>query len=403
MIPAVVETYAGDMGFGMLGGNGFRVGRILGIPIRLDLSFFFVFGLLVFLIATQILPDSVDGWGGAERWVYGVVGGIVYFLSLLIHELAHSLMARRYGMEVSSITLFFFGGVSVIREDSQRPGQEFWIALVGPLASLLLGGGFLLAAVLALAQDTTLHDVAFALGVLNCFLAAFNMLPGFPLDGGRVMRSLIWRATGSRHRATRASARLGQLIGAIMIVYGVGGLFTDAAFFNSGFSPIWLALIGFLLVTQAAQGVKAAELERDLAALRVGELMLKPPVARTAEADLLVHVLAPSRAQLDQQDVFIVAEHGTAVGIASAVQILLLDEERYLNARLRDIMLEAGQVQPLEPSAGADEALRRLQKERTFVLPVVERGRLLGVVGLEQILRALGQGPSPRLDPSSGA
>lgn len=387
----------------MFGGQGIRVGRILGIPIRLDLSFFFVFALLVFLIATQILPDDLDGLGGAERWLYGVVAGIVYFVSLLIHELAHSLVAKRYGMEVSSITLFFFGGVSLIREDSQRPGQEFWIAVVGPLASLVLGVGFILIALLALPEETTLNRVVFALGVLNCFLAAFNMLPGFPLDGGRVMRSLIWRLTGSRHRATRASARMGQLLGAVMIVYGVGGLLTDAAVFDSGFNSIWVALIGFLLVTQAAQGVKAAELERDLADLRVGELMLRPPVARTAEADLPVRILAPSRAQLDQQDVFIVSEDGTAIGIASAVQILLLDEERYLNDRLRDIMLEAGKVQPLEPDSGADEALRRLQKEHTFVLPVVERGRLLGVVGLEQILKALGQGQSPRLDPSSGA
>ncbi len=390
------------MNFGMFGGGGIKAGRILGIPIRLDISFFFVFGLVVFLIATQILPDGLDGLGGAERWLWGVGAGAVYFISLLGHELAHSLTARRYGMEVSSITLFFFGGVSLIREDSQRPGQEFWIAIVGPLASLLIGVGFLLIALLALDSTTTLHDVALALGVLNVFLAAFNMLPGFPLDGGRVMRSLIWRVTGSRHRATRASARLGQLLGVLMIGYGLGGVLTDVGYFNSGFSPIWVALIGFLLLTQAGQGVKASELERDLAALRVGELMLTPPDARTAEADLPVRILAPSRAQLDQQDVFIAAESGTAVGVASAVQILLLDEEHYLNDRLRDIMLGAGDVLPLAPSAGADEALRRLQKERTFVLPVVERGRLLGVVGLEQILKALGQQP-PSLDSTSGA
>ena len=387
----------------MFGGQGIKVGRILGIPIRLDLSFFFVFALVVFLIATQIMPDAMDGLGGAERWLYGLVGGAVYFLSLLVHELAHSLMARRYGMEVSSITLFFFGGVSLIREDSQRPGQEFWIAVVGPLASLVLGAGFTFVALFALSDGTALRNIVFVLGVLNCILAAFNMLPGFPLDGGRVMRSLVWRLTGSRHRATRASARLGQLLGAAMIVYGIGGLLTEIAFFDMGFNSLWLALIGFLLMTQAAQGVKAAELERDLASLRVGELMLEPPVARTAEADLLVRVLAPSRAQLDQQDVFIVAEGGIAVGIASAVQILLLDEERYQSDRLRDIMLAADQVQPLQPDSGADEALQRLQKERTFVLPVVERGRLLGVVGLEQILKALGQGPPPRLDPSAGA
>ena len=137
------------MKFGMFGGNGIKAGRILGIPIRLDLSFFFVFALLVFLIATQILPDSLDGLGGAERWLYGVAAGAVYFLSLLIHELAHSLMARRYGMDVASITLFFFGGLSLIREDSRRPGQEFWIAIVGPLASLFLGLGFILLSLFA--------------------------------------------------------------------------------------------------------------------------------------------------------------------------------------------------------------------------------------------------------------
>ncbi len=393
------------MRFGFFGGNGIKVGQILGIPIRLDLSFFLVFALLVFVIATQarILPDDLDGLGGAEPWLYGVVGGLVYFLSLLIHELAHSVMARRYGMEVSSITLFFFGGVSLIREDSQRPGQEFWIAIVGPLASLVLGLVFLIIAIVALTPDTALHNIVFVLGILNCFLAGFNMLPGFPLDGGRVLRSLVWRITGSRHRATRASARLGQTLGAIMILYGVGGIVTDAAIFDAGLNSLWVALIGFLLMTQAAQGVKAADLERDLAGLRVGELMLEPPIARTAEAELAVRILAPSRSQLDQQDVFIVTEGGVAVGIASAVQIILLDEERYQSDRLRDIMLDANQVQPLGPDARADEALRRLQRERTFVLPVVERGRLLGVVGLEQILKALGQGPSPRLDPSSGA
>ncbi len=391
------------MRFGFFGGNGIKVGQVLGIPIRLDLSFFLVFALLVFVIATQILPEDLDGLGGAERWLYGLAGGVVYFLSLLIHELAHSLMARRYGMEVSSITLFFFGGVSLIREDSQRPGQEFWIAIVGPLASVALGVLFLLIAAVALTPDTTIHHMILVLGIVNCFLAGFNMLPGFPLDGGRVLRSLVWRITGSRHRATRSSARVGQILGAIMIIYGIGGIVTDVAFFDAGLNSLWVALIGFLLMTQAAQGVKAAELEQDLAGLRVGELMLQPPVARTAEAELPINILVPSRAQLNQQDVFIITEGGVAIGIASAVQIILLDDERYQSDRLRDIMLDANQVQPLGPDARADEALRRLQRERTFVLPVVERGRLLGVVGLEQILKALGQGPSPRLDPSSGA
>ncbi len=386
---SLAETYAVPMRFGMLGGSGVPAGRVLGIPIRLDLSFFLIFVLIVFLLATQVLPDAIAGLSDLERWLLGLAGGVAFFVSLLIHELAHSLMARRYDMEVISITLFFFGGVSLIREDSRRPGQELWIAIVGPLASAVLAAGFILLALFVLPDGSTVGTLLFALGVLNGFLAAFNMLPGFPLDGGRVARAAIWRITGSRHRATRTSARLGQGLGVLMILYGIGGLVFDWVIFESGLNSFWLIFIGLMLASQASQGVKAAELERDLAELRVGELMLSPPQARTVEADLLVRTLVPSRDQLAHHDAYIVAEQGTAVGIASAAQILLLEEERYLNVRMREIMLSAGQVQPITPEAPADEALRRLQKDHTFILPVVEHGRLLGVVGLEQIIEAL--------------
>ena len=373
----------------MIGGSGIPAGRVLGIPIRLDLSFFLIFALIVFLLATQVLPDAIAGLSDLERWLLGLAGGVAFFVSLLIHELAHSLVARRYGMEVTSITLFFFGGVSLIREDSRRPGQELWIAIVGPLASAALAAVFILLALFVLPDGSAVGTLIFVLGVLNGFLAAFNMLPGFPLDGGRVARAAIWRITGSRHRATRASARLGQGLGLLMILYGIGGLIFDWVIFESGLNSFWLIFIGLLLASQASQGVKAAELERDLAELRVGELMLSPPQARTVEADLLVRTLVPSREQLAHHDAYIVAEQGAAIGIASAAQILLLEEERYLNARMREIMLSAGQIQPIAPEAPADEALRRLQKDHAFVLPVVEHGRLLGVVGLEQIIEAL--------------
>ncbi len=373
----------------MIGGSGIPAGRVLGIPIRLDLSFFLIFALIVFLLATQVLPDAIVGLSDLERWLLGLAGGVAFFVSLLIHELAHSLVARRYGMEVTSITLFFFGGVSLIREDSRRPGQELWIAIVGPLASAALAAVFILLALFVLPDGSAVGTLIFVLGVLNGFLAAFNMLPGFPLDGGRVARAAIWRITGSRHRATRASARLGQGLGLLMILYGIGGLIFDWVIFESGLNSFWLIFIGLLLASQASQGVKAAELERDLAELRVGELMLSPPQARTVEADLLVRTLVPSREQLAHHDAYIVAEQGAAIGIASAAQILLLEEERYLNARMREIMLSAGQIQPIAPEAPADEALRRLQKDHAFVLPVVEHGRLLGVVGLEQIIEAL--------------
>ena len=373
---------------GFLFGGGFSVGRVFGIPIRLDLSFFLIFGLIVFWLPNQ-LPEGLPA---LEKWSYAVAGGIVFFLSLLLHELAHSVTARRYGMEVSSITLFLFGGVSLIKEDAQRPGQEFLIAIVGPLTSLLLGGLFIALWLLLRPFDAAFVDLLGWLGFINVALAVFNMLPGYPLDGGRVLRALLWRASGSQYRATRWAGRCGQLLGAAMIVFGVAAVFVSIGPLGGSFGSVWLAVIGFLLVSQASQGVKTAELERDLAALRVGQVMLAPPQVQTVEADLPVRVLVPHREQLDHRTAFIVNEHDVAIGIAPAAAILMLDEAHYQSARMRGVMTAADAVQPISPHSNAGEALRRLQRDQTFLLPVVEGGRLLGVVGLDQIIAAL-RGP----------
>lgn len=371
-------------------GGGFRVGQVLGIPIRLDLSFFLAFALIIFLLHRQLSGELPD-W---ERWGYAAAGGVVFFLSLLLHELAHSVAARRYGMEVASITLFLFGGVSLIKEDSQRPGQEFLIAVVGPLTSLLIGAAFI-GVWFAIGSDgSPLLELIAWLGFINIALAIFNMLPGFPLDGGRVLRAAIWRMTGSQYRSTRWAARVGQAMGAAMIVFGVVGLFVDVGFFSGSFSSLWMAFVGFLLLSQASQGVKAAELERDLASLRVGDVMLAPPQAGTVEADLLVSTLIPRRDSLDHRAAFIVSEQNVAVGIVPAAAILMLDEARYHNARMRDVMIAADAVQPVTRETRANEALRRLQRDHAFLLPVVEGGRLLGVVGLDQIIAAL-RSPQP--------
>lgn len=376
---------------GFFFGGGIRAGRVLGIPIRLDLSFFLAFGLIVFLLRGQ-LSSALPEW---ERWGYAAAGGVFFFISLLLHELAHSITARRYGMEVSGITLFLFGGVSLIKEDSQRPGQEFLISIVGPLTSLLIGGLLIGVYWLGLRSSSSpLVDLIVWLGVINVALAAFNMLPGFPLDGGRVLRAALWRATGSQYRATRGAARVGQLMGGAMIVFGVAALFFDFGVFNGSWNSLWLAAVGFLLLAQASQGVKAAELERDLASLRVGEVMLAPPQARPVEADLPISTLAPQRDALDHRAAFIVSEREVAIGIVPAAAILMLDDERYHSARMRDVMIAADAVQPVSPDTRANEALRRLQRDHAFLLPVVEGGRLLGVVGLDQIIAGLRE-PQP--------
>jgi len=381
-------------------GSGIPFGRILGIPIRLDLTFFIAFGLIVFLLSTELLDDVAPPLGDLERWVYGLGGGAIFFAALLAHELAHSLMARRYGMDVASITLFVFGGVSLIKEDSRRPGQELWISIVGPLASLLIGIAFVAVSQWILAPGTAIQELCRWMGWINILLAAFNMLPGFPLDGGLVARAAIWRATGSRHRATAAAARLGQLLGA-----GIAGLGIAILLFDLGgdrtLNGFWLILVGGLLFMQAQQGRRAAQLERDLTQLRVSQIMRQPPEPRTVEEDLPVRVVVPVRHALDHRASFIVASGGAAGGIAPAPAILLLDDERYQQLRMRDGMQPADQIEPIEHDGSGDEALRRVQSEQALILPVGQAGRLLGIIGYDQIWATLRDGPPPAADPQS--
>lgn len=379
------------MKFGMLGG-GFKVGRIFGIPIILDFSFFLIFFLVVWVMSEWITIAD-----GLQRWGFALLGGVALFASLLIHELAHSLVARRYGLEVSSITLVFFGGFSMIKDDPKRPLHEFTISVVGPLANLVIGGALIVIARFALPQDSAAAQIVSILAALNLAVGIFNLLPGFPLDGGHIFRALVWKLTGSPYRATRAAAALGQIFAAAVILIGVLGLIRviDVDFLR-GFSGIWLAVIGFLLWTQGRQAARNAELQHDLHARRVEDLMLQPTLSRTVDADFLVVQAVPNRARLDHREAFFVYSADIVIGILPASAVLLLDDDRYRSARVRDVMIPADALTPIDPGERADEALKRLQgDDAPRLLPVVDDGRLLGLVGIDQIISALRQPAAP--------
>lgn len=348
-------------------GGGFKVGRIFGIPIILDFSFF-----LIFLLAVWWFSELFSAADGLQRWGFAVLGGIVLFGSLLIHELAHSLVARRLGLEVSSITLVFFGGYSLIKDDPARPAHEFAITIVGPLSNLAIAG------------------ILIPIGI-------FNLLPGFPLDGGHLFRAVLWRITGSRYRSTRAAAALGQLFAAALFLAGLLGLVgvIDWAVVR-GTAGLWLVVLGFLLWSQARQAAKSAELQHDLHARRVDELMLQPSAARTLDAEAFLIAVASDRRRLDHREAFFVNSDQIAVGILPASTILLLDDARYRSSKVRDVMIPAASLTPIPPEARADEALKRLQDEGApRMLPVVEHGRLLGLIGIDQIIAGLrGQRPA---------
>ena len=370
-------------------GGGFKVGRIFGIPIILDFSFF-----LIFLLAVWWFSELFSAADGLQRWGFAVLGGIVLFGSLLIHELAHSLVARRLGLEVSSITLVFFGGYSLIKDDPARPAHEFAITIVGPLANLAIAGILIPIGVFVLDPEQIWGEMLYLLGGLNLAIGIFNLLPGFPLDGGHLFRAVLWRITGSRYRSTRAAAALGQLFAAALFLAGLLGLvgIIDWAVVR-GTASLWLVVLGFLLWSQARQAAKSAELQHDLHARRVDELMLQPSAARTLDAEAFLIAVASDRRRLDHREAFFVNSDQIAVGILPASTILLLDDARYRSSKVRDVMIPAASLTPIPPEARADEALKRLQDEGApRMLPVVEHGRLLGLIGIDQIIAGL-RGP----------
>lgn len=251
----------------MFGGGGVRIGRIFGIEIRVDWSWLIILGLVTWNLSTTFRNAHPD-WNGGLAILLGVVAALLMFASVLAHELAHSLVAKLRGLRVDDVTLFLFGGVSEIEEEPKSPGGEFLMAILGPVTSLVIGGLLLLAggafsdiqetqgnAQALIGRLSPLATLVLWLGTINIVLAVFNMIPGFPLDGGRVLRSIVWGITGNLRAATRVAAGVGALISGLMILGGIMMLLgVRVPFFGTGFvNGIWLMLIGWFLFSAAAR------------------------------------------------------------------------------------------------------------------------------------------------------
>lgn len=226
-------------------GASIRLGRVLGIPVEINFSWIFIFILLTVVLSQQF-SDANLHWPAAQRWGVAAVMSVLFFLSVLAHELSHSIVAVRKGIPVRGITLFIFGGVSRLAHEPGRPFTEFTVAVVGPVSSLILSGLFGGVWYLLGAGDSTPEVMLFLLAWTNLTLGLFNILPGYPLDGGRVLRAAVWGLTGSYRRATQIAARAGQTIGVLAVLSGVPlGLFVDAI------DGVWMALVGGFLFSVA--------------------------------------------------------------------------------------------------------------------------------------------------------
>lgn len=355
------------------------VARIFGIPVRFDYRWFIVFILSVWLIAANLGRGGM--WVGTYKmvpldvptaWMLAIVTTLGLFLSVLGHELSHALMARAEGIEIEEIVLHPFGGLARLRNEPENPGAEFRIAVAGPAASFLFALiSFLLLLPVMMSDYPTISGVLLLLCAGNLLLAVFNLFPGYPLDGGRVLRALIWKRTKDIKEATRLAGICGMLIAAILIIFGV--YMAIAPSFRSYFMGFWSVLVGLFLFDAAYSVVKHV---RGRVQNIVKEAMSAP---FAVEPDLLISQLIDSVLPIHRQVAFPVALNKRLHGIVSLEDLKTLPRERWHLTKARDVMRPIAPRFFVEPNATLDYARELMKRNGIGSLAVVgKNGELVG-------------------------
>jgi Zn-dependent protease len=305
----------------------------------------------------------------------GLSGALLFFASLLLHELSHSVVARRKGIVVEGITLFIFGGVAQTRSEAQSPGDEFAIAGVGPLMSLLLAGLFYGAAVLGenAGLGAAVTSVLFHIGLLNLLLAVFNLVPGFPLDGGRLFRSIVWRITGSLERATRIATAGGRWVGYAMVAWGI-----LEAFAGQVLGGLWLVFIGWYLRNAAVMSYQQHRIRDVLSGVRAHQMMSPSPV--TVRSDLTLQQLMEDVFLRSRYVAFPVSDEGAAVGLVTLHQLRDVPRDTWPVVSVRQIMIPIADSLVVDPDENMMVVLDRLQASPARRVLVMRGGQLAGII-----------------------
>ena len=363
----------------MTNGN-VRLGRFGGVEVRVNWSWLVIFALIVWSLSVGIFPAQNPGLSDGAYLAMAIVAAVLFFASLLLHELGHAWQARREGMEIDGITLWLFGGVSQFKTRFTSAGAEFRIAVTGPLVSLGLGVGFVLLALVGL--PSAADGVVAWLGYINLSLFAFNMVPALPLDGGRVLRAALWQARGDLAWATQVAAAIGQGFAYLFIGLGIAMFI-----FQGSFSGAWLAFIGWFLLQAAGSEARYVATEAALDGLRVRDLMSRDPV--TVDADLTVGRFMDEVAWSRRFTTYPVVTAGRAVGLLAFSSVASMPRAEWDTRRVRDAMAPLSSVLQLAEDTTAVEALTALSSPTTNRGLVVENGELVGLLSITDLARAL--------------
>jgi Zn-dependent protease/CBS domain-containing protein len=363
-------------------GTSWRVGRIAGIEVRIDSSWAVIALLITYSMYLRLVVLYPELSGGGAVGL-AILSAVLFFGSVLVHELAHALVSQARGIRVQDITLFLFGGATRARVESRGPADEFLIALVGPLTSGLLAGLFGIVA--GLGGDVLSRPVAGTLGYLgwtNLLLAVFNLIPGFPLDGGRLLRSAIWRATGSLGRATRIASLAGQGVGWLLVAAGVAWLLAgDLA------GGIWFAFIGWFLVQAARSSYQDLQLQQMLRGVEAEDVMAGD--LRRIPPELSLQDAVDDYFMRYDHSAFPVDEQGRTIGLLTLRGVRRVPREQWPTRRVRDHMVPLGDQVVVPPDARMDDVLGKLQDGEAGRVLVAQDGEVVGIITPSDLTRWL--------------
>lgn len=364
------------------------IARILGIEIRIHLSWFLIFGLILFTYSDPnggFFSQQHPTWSDQKLVVVAAVFAVLFFASVLTHELAHAVVARRFKMPVSSITLFLLGGVANLRTEPSSARAEFFMAIAGPFTSFVIGAVAI--GVSRLGDQITAQApyldavgvVAFYLGTTNLLLAVFNMIPGFPLDGGRVLRSIVWGIARDRSRATRIAARGGQIVAGLLLLVAIWQAFTE----QNAFAGVWMGMIAYFLYTAASSSLEQERVANAVQGVRVGSIMTQQYFSvrsRTPLAELVYGQLLPHNARA-----VAVLDGEHLAGLVTIGDLQKVDQAAWPSTPVEEVMTPASQLPSVSPGSRLMTAIERFAASAAPVLPVIEDGVLVGMLDREAV------------------
>lgn len=362
--------------------SALRIGSVFGIAILVHFSWLLIFALVTFSLVTYF-AEQFPQLSPARQIGIGVITSLLFFGSVLFHELAHSLLALRNGHTVRSITLFVFGGVSEIEQEAKRPATEIWIALIGPLSSYFLAVVFGLIWYVSQTLLPVVSSMAGWLALINVGLGTFNLLPGLPLDGGRVLRGIAWKITGNQERATRLAAGAGRLLGYVFILQGLFLIFFSKNLLNG----VWLMFIGWFLNNAAEASILQMETQRAITGVQAGQVMTTdcpfvPP--GTSLLEFVEGYLFQSGRRC-----FIVGSPEQPRGIITLADVRTVPRTEWPNTSVQAVTQPLDRLHAVAPNASVEDVLRLMDQHNVAQIAVMQNEHVLGLIGREQVLHLI--------------